>query len=142
MATAPGRFGLVHDVHDALTLLLTQAEQVRCLRDAAAHPEPGGRFVAEVFVPRLQWLPPGETARPSRGSEHHLVVDVYDEPPACAAPSGGPTGAGRPSPPTAPPPSRSGRSRPGEAGHRPPGRTGARRPARWDSGGQVGRNRR
>ena len=87
--TAPPRFGLVHAVYDARTLLLTQAAQVRCLRNTAAHLEPGGRFVAEVFVPRLQRLPPGETARPSRVSEHHLVVDVYDEPPACAAPSGG-----------------------------------------------------
>ena len=45
---------------------------------AAAHLEPGGRFVAEVSVPQLQRLPPGETARPSRVSEHHLVLDVHD----------------------------------------------------------------
>jgi SAM-dependent methyltransferase len=76
--TAPGRFGLVYAVYNALTLLLTQAEQVRCLRNAAAHLEPGGLLVAEVFVPQLQRLPPGETARPSRVSEHHLVFDVYD----------------------------------------------------------------
>ncbi|WP_143108038.1 class I SAM-dependent DNA methyltransferase [Geodermatophilus obscurus] len=76
--TAPGRFGLVYAVYNALTLLLTQAEQVRCVRNAAAHLEPGGLLVAEVFVPQLQRLPPGETARPSRVSEHHLVFDVYD----------------------------------------------------------------
>ncbi len=76
--TAPGRFGLVYAVYNALTLLLTQDEQVRCLRNAAAHLEPGGLVVAEVFVPQLQRLPPGETARPSRVSEHHLVVDLYD----------------------------------------------------------------
>lgn len=77
-ATVPGRFGLVYLIFNALTCLLTQAEQVQCFRNAANHLEPGGLLVAETFVPQLQRLPPGETARPFDVSNDHLGVDVYD----------------------------------------------------------------
>lgn len=76
--TVPGRFGLVYLVVNALTCLLTQAEQVQCFRNAAAHLEPGGLLLAETFVPQLQRLPPGETARPFDVSPDHLGIDVYD----------------------------------------------------------------
>jgi hypothetical protein len=61
---APDTFSLVYLVYNAITCLLSQDEQVACFRNAAKHLEPGGRFVIEVFVPELQRLPPGETARP------------------------------------------------------------------------------
>jgi len=77
-ATAPGRFGLVYLAFNALTCLLTQDEQVQCFRNAAAHLDPGGLLVAETFVPQLQRLPPGETARPFDVSAEHLGIDVYD----------------------------------------------------------------
>jgi SAM-dependent methyltransferase len=75
---APGSFSLVYLVYNAITCLLTQDEQVACFRNAARHLQPGGRFVIEVFVPQLQRLPPGETARPFHVGEHHLGFDTYD----------------------------------------------------------------
>jgi SAM-dependent methyltransferase len=74
----PGAFSLVYVVYNAVTLLLSQDEQVACFRNAAAHLAPGGRFVAEVFVPDLQRLPPGETARPFHVDEQHLGFDTFD----------------------------------------------------------------
>ncbi|MFD4692252.1 methyltransferase domain-containing protein [Streptomyces sp. NPDC058463] len=75
---APGTFSLVYLVYNAITCLLTQDEQVACFRNAARHLEAGGRFVIEVFVPELQRLPPGETARPFHIGEHHVGFDTYD----------------------------------------------------------------
>ena len=49
--------------------LTTQAAQVACFRNVAAHLEHGGRFVVEVGVPELQRLPPGETIRAFHMSE-------------------------------------------------------------------------
>jgi hypothetical protein len=34
--------------------------------------------VIEVFVPDMQRLPPGETARPFHVGEHHLGFDTFD----------------------------------------------------------------
>ncbi len=80
MATArvPGTFRLVYLVYNTITNLLTQDEQVACFRNAAAHLEPGGCFVIEVFVPELQRLPPGETARPFHVGAQHLGFDSFD----------------------------------------------------------------
>ena len=75
---APGEFSLVYLVYNAITCLLTQDGQVRCFRNAARHLEPGGRFVIEVFVPAVQRLPPGETARPFHVGEHSLGFDTFD----------------------------------------------------------------
>jgi hypothetical protein len=58
--------------------LTTQAEQVACFRNAAAHLEPGGRFVVEVMVPDLQRLPPGQTAVVFRSDESGWGIDEYD----------------------------------------------------------------
>ena len=76
--TAPGEFGLVYLVFNAITCLLTQDQQVECFGNAARHLRPGGRFVVEVLVPELQRLPPGETARPFDVGEHHLGFDTFD----------------------------------------------------------------
>jgi SAM-dependent methyltransferase len=80
MATTrvPGAFGLVYLVYNTITNLLEQDQQVDCFRNAAAHLEPGGCFVVEVFVPDLQRLPPGETARPFHVGEQHLGFDTFD----------------------------------------------------------------
>ncbi|MFD5857723.1 class I SAM-dependent DNA methyltransferase [Streptomyces chartreusis] len=75
---APGEFGLVYVVYNAITCLLSQEEQVACFRNAARHLEPGGLFVIEVFVPELQRLPPGETARPFHIGDQHVGFDTYD----------------------------------------------------------------
>ena len=51
-------FTLAYLVANTIMNLTTQAEQVACFRNVAAHLEPGGRFVIEVVVPGLQRLPP------------------------------------------------------------------------------------
>ncbi len=73
-----GTFGLVYLVYNTITNLLTQDEQVACFCNAAAHLEPGGFFVIEVFVPGLRRLPPGETLQTFDLSENHVGVDEYD----------------------------------------------------------------
>ena len=62
--TVEGTFTVAYLVFNTIMNLTTQAEQVACFRNAAAHLEPGGWFVIEVGVPDLQRLPPGETVRP------------------------------------------------------------------------------
>ena len=75
---APGELSLVYLVYSAITCLLTQDQQVACFGNAARHLRPGGHFVIEVFVPDLQRLPPGETARPFHVGQHHLGFDTFD----------------------------------------------------------------
>lgn len=48
---APGDFDLVFVVFNTFFNLLSQAEQLRCLRNMAAKLRPGGSVVIEVFVP-------------------------------------------------------------------------------------------
>jgi SAM-dependent methyltransferase len=73
-----GRFSVAYLVFNTINNLTTQAEQVACFRNAAAHLEPGGCFVIEVGVPRLQRLPPGETILAFRVSETRWGIDEYD----------------------------------------------------------------
>ncbi|PRY16036.1 methyltransferase family protein [Kineococcus rhizosphaerae] len=73
-----GEFTLVYLVYNTITNLLEQDEQVACFVNAARHLVPGGFFLIEVFVPDLQRLPPGETARPFHLSADHLGFDSYD----------------------------------------------------------------
>jgi len=64
-----GTYSVAYLVFNTILNLTTQAAQVACFRNAAAHLEPGGCFVIEVSVPDLQWLPPGEIARVFHVSE-------------------------------------------------------------------------
>src|SRR4051812_25142247 len=73
-----GTFSVVYLVFNTIGNLTTQAQQVACFRNAAAHLEPGGCFVIEVGIPDLQRLPPGETARVFDVSETHWGIDEYD----------------------------------------------------------------
>ena len=77
-ATVDGSFSLAYLVFNTINNLTTQAAQVACFRNVAAHLEPGGCFVIEVGVPDLQRLPPGETVRPFHVSETRLGFDEYD----------------------------------------------------------------
>ncbi len=72
------RCSLVYLVRNTITNLITQEEQVACFRNAAAHLEPGGCFVIECYVPRLQHLPPGETCCVFTRTPTHLGVEEYD----------------------------------------------------------------
>ncbi|MFF8712856.1 class I SAM-dependent DNA methyltransferase [Streptomyces sp. NPDC015184] len=76
--TVPGEFALVYLVYNTITNLLTQDEQVECFRNAARHLAPGGRFVIELGVPPLRFLPPGQVAVPFDVSEDHLGFDTFD----------------------------------------------------------------
>ncbi|MFF7332872.1 class I SAM-dependent DNA methyltransferase [Streptomyces sp. NPDC090306] len=80
MATTvvPGEFTLVYLVYNTIGNLLTQDEQVECFRNAARHLAPGGRFVIELGVPPLRFLPPGQVAVPFDVSDRHLGFDTFD----------------------------------------------------------------
>jgi SAM-dependent methyltransferase len=73
-----GTFSLVYLVFNTIENLTTQAAQVACFRNAAAHLEPGGCFVIEVSVPDLRRLPPGESMRVFGASETHWGIDEFD----------------------------------------------------------------
>jgi SAM-dependent methyltransferase len=74
-----GTFQLAYLVFNTITNLTTQDEQVACFRNAAAHLEPGGCFVIEVFVPELRRVPPGERVRASDVRRTHLGFDEYTD---------------------------------------------------------------
>lgn len=73
-----GPFRLVYLVFNTLSNLLTQEEQVACFRNAAAHLEPGGRFVVELGVPPLRRLPPGSTATVWTVEPGYVGLDSID----------------------------------------------------------------
>jgi len=76
--TVEGRFSIAYLVFNTIMNLTTQAGQVACFRNVAAHLEPGGCFVIEVGVPGLQGLPPGETIRAFHVSDTRWGFDEYD----------------------------------------------------------------
>lgn len=71
-------FSVVYLLFNTIMNLTTQAAQVACFRNAAAHLKPGGCFVIEVMIPELQQLPFGETIRAFDMSKNHIGVDEYD----------------------------------------------------------------
>jgi SAM-dependent methyltransferase len=80
MATtvAPGEYSLVFLVFNTISNLLTQAAQVACVRNAARHLGPGGRFVIELWIPELRKLPPGQQATVWRCDPGYIGLDTYD----------------------------------------------------------------
>jgi SAM-dependent methyltransferase len=76
--TVDGTFSVAYVVYNTILNLTTQAAQVACFRNVAAHLEPGGCFVIEVIVPELRRLPPGETIRAFHLSETRWGIDEYD----------------------------------------------------------------
>ncbi len=75
---AEGTFSLAYVAWNSIMNLRTQDAQAACVRNAAAHLEPQGRFVVEIMVPGLQKLPPGETFLPFDVSPEHVGFDEYD----------------------------------------------------------------
>jgi len=73
-----GAFSLVFLVFNTIMNLTTQAAQVACFRNAAAHLSPAGCFVVEVMVPELRRLPPGETFHVFGGGADAWGIDEYD----------------------------------------------------------------
>jgi len=77
-ATVDGTFSVAYLVFNTIMNLTTQAAQVACFRNVAAHLEPGGCFIIEVGVPGLQRLPPGETIHAFHVSETRWGLDEYE----------------------------------------------------------------
>jgi SAM-dependent methyltransferase len=73
-----GTFSVAYLVFNTIMNLTTQAAQVACFCNVAAHLEPGGCFVIEVGIPDLRRLPAGQTAVPFQVSPTRLAFDVYD----------------------------------------------------------------
>jgi Methyltransferase domain len=76
--TVDNRFSLAYLVFNTIMNLTNAEAQVGCFCNAAAHLEPGGRFVIEVGMPQLQRLLPGETVRAFSVSDSRLGFDQYD----------------------------------------------------------------
>jgi SAM-dependent methyltransferase len=73
-----GEFSVAYLVFNTIMNLTTQAAQVACFRNAAAHLSPGGCFVVEVGVPDLRRLPPGQNAVAYQTSPRFWGWDLYD----------------------------------------------------------------
>jgi SAM-dependent methyltransferase len=71
-------FCLVYLVANSLANLTTQEAQVACFENAAAHLDPGGCFVVELYIPALRRLPPGESVVPFMVTPTHVGVEEYD----------------------------------------------------------------
>ncbi len=74
-----GSFTLVYLVFNTIMNLTTQAAQVACFRNAAAHLR-ARRLLRDRGhgIPDLQRLPPGETIHPFHVSETRWGFDEYD----------------------------------------------------------------
>ena len=72
-----GSFAVAYLVFNTISNLTTQAAQVACFANVAAHLEPGGRFVIEVGIPDLRGF---RRARPPgfHLGETHWGIDEYD----------------------------------------------------------------
>jgi SAM-dependent methyltransferase len=77
-AQVEGTFNVAYLVRNTITNLTSQDDQVACFCNAAAHLEPGGCFVVEVYVPELQRLPPGETIHAFIVTPTHLGFEEYE----------------------------------------------------------------
>ena len=77
--SVPGRFALVYLVANAIMNVTTQDEQLAVFANAAAHLEPGGRFVVEVIVPQLRRVPSGETSRVFTLEPAHVGIETFDD---------------------------------------------------------------
>jgi SAM-dependent methyltransferase len=75
----PGSFRLVYLVWNAIMNVTTQHEQVAVFENAAAHLEPGGRFVVEVDVPQLRRMPATELGRVFSIDPDHVGIDTLDD---------------------------------------------------------------
>ncbi|HYF73668.1 MAG TPA: class I SAM-dependent methyltransferase [Nocardioides sp.] len=72
------RFGLVYLVFNTIGNVTTQDGQVAVFENAAAHLEPGGRFLVETLVPVVRRLPAGERFVVFDHTDQHVGIDEYD----------------------------------------------------------------
>jgi SAM-dependent methyltransferase len=70
------RFSLIFVAFNTLFALLTQEEQLSCLRSVASHLEDDGLFLVEAFVPDLCRFDRGQTVRASNLTEGEALVEL------------------------------------------------------------------
>ena len=71
-------YSLVYLLFNTIMHLETQASQVSCFRNAAAHLDPGGYFVVEVMIPRLRSLSKGENCHVFQFGQKNWGIDEYE----------------------------------------------------------------
>ncbi|MGH3627280.1 MAG: class I SAM-dependent methyltransferase [Sciscionella sp.] len=69
-------FSVAYLVFNTIMNLTTQAAEVACFRNVAAHLESGGCFIIEVALPDLRRLPPGQNVVPFPVSSTRWAYDV------------------------------------------------------------------
>lgn len=69
-------FNLVYVVFNTFFALLTQAEQISCMRAAARHLKPGGVFLIEAFVPDLTRFDRGQRVSVVAMDQEYVRIDA------------------------------------------------------------------
>jgi SAM-dependent methyltransferase len=67
-------FGLIFSSYRTFQVLTTPEDQRRCLQCVHRHLRPGGRFIANLFDPRLDWCVPGAPLMPQVSTVPHPVT--------------------------------------------------------------------
>jgi SAM-dependent methyltransferase len=75
----PGAFRLVYLVANTIMNVTTQDDQLAVFANAAAHLQPGGRFVVEVIVPQLRAVAPGQVGRVLTLDDDHVGIETFDD---------------------------------------------------------------
>jgi SAM-dependent methyltransferase len=71
-----GRYALIYVLFNTFFALLTQDEQLRCVRNVAQHLETTGVFVVEAFVPDLTRFSGHQAVRGVGVNENEVRIDV------------------------------------------------------------------
>ncbi len=71
-----GRYGLIFVVFNTFFALLTQEDQLRCMKNVSAHLTQDGFFVIEAFVPDVARFTGGQTIRATRVDADRVQLDV------------------------------------------------------------------
>ena len=76
-----GHYALVYMLFNTFFALLTQEEQVRCVRNVAQHLTPQGVFVVEAFVPDMTRFSGQQALRTVRVSTHEVRLEASQHDP-------------------------------------------------------------
>lgn len=71
-----GRFALIYVPFTTFFALVSQAEQIRCLRNVARHLDPTGHFVMDAFVPDLTRFQHQQSVSVPHVSMDRVMLDV------------------------------------------------------------------
>jgi Methyltransferase domain len=74
------RFRVVYVVANTIMNVTTQEDQERVCHTAAAHLEPGARFVVELVVPRPYDVRGGDPGRVFTCTPDHVGIETFDDP--------------------------------------------------------------